>query len=374
MEPSRNIDIKRNFTILDESIWGYVLDREIKLVDVVVFAAIKSQNDGNYGRSMADIGRLYNIPRATTERCIGRLNDVKLVTVTYKNGKATVKNKNLDTSVFEKVPKSLLMSDTLTLPQKSFMLAAWNEVFDGHLEHSKASLQRDVFSQYHKGLSWVAARVDELVGIGLIEIDKRSMRINFEMIVDMSDTVISSVLMESSHLENVVVAYEEKTGVTRDNIFDWEEVKGDVPKKEFNSPKWIKPITNAINVGCVTLGKKEYSFTGGEVTIIKKHVNDIIDNTDGDSKERIVEKIVNSIIWKANNASRNESEKKFWTLGFFTRKTKNNFASNLYHYNLHVEANPYGKKPSEVKVTKKVAKKVTKDTGGFEEFDYGIDF
>ena len=369
MEPSRNIDIKRNFTILDESIWGYVLDREIKLVDVVVFAAIKSQNDGNYGRSMADIGRLYNIPRATTERCISRLNDVKLVTVTYKNGKATVKNKDLDTSVFEKVPKSLLMSDTLTLPQKSFMLAAWNEVFDGHLEHSKASLQRDVFSQYHKGLAWVAARVDELVDIGLIEIDKRSMRINFEMIVDMSDTVISSVLMESSHLENVVVAYEEKTGVTRDKIFEWKETE-EVVKKEFNSPKWLESITNAISVGCVALGKKPFDFTAGEFATIGKHVKDIIENVDGDSEERIIEKIANSIIWKTNNASRNENEKKYYTKGFFTRKTKNNLASNLYHFERDLEANPYGNsKPSVTKVTKKV----TKETGGFELFDYGID-
>ena len=263
------------------------------------------------------------------------------------------------------------MSDTLTLPQKSFMLAAWNEVFDGHLEHSKASLQRDIFSQYHKGLAWVGGRVDELVDIGLIEIDKRSMRINFEMIVDMSDTVISSVLMESSHLENVVVAYEEKTGVTRDKIFDWKETE-EVIRKEFNSPKWLESITNAINAGCVALSKKPFDFTAGEFHTIGKHVKDIIENVDGDSEERIIEKIANSIIWKTNNASRNENEKKYYTKGFFTRKTKNNLASNLYHFERDLESNPYGYGNSKPSVTK-VTKKVTKETGGFELFDYGID-
>ena len=67
MENFGEIKVRRNFTVLDELIWGYVLEQKIKLVDVVVFAAIKTQNDAKFGKSMADISRIYKITRATTE-------------------------------------------------------------------------------------------------------------------------------------------------------------------------------------------------------------------------------------------------------------------------------------------------------------------
>ena len=360
MENFGEIKVKRNFTILDELIWGYVLEQKIKLVDVVVFAAIKTQNDAKFGKSMADISRIYKITRATTERCISRLRDAELVSITYLNGKADIKSKSLDSSKFEKVPKSLLMSSTLNLSQKAFLLASWDEVFQGYINHSKSSLQRDVFSQYGIGYDWVTSRVNELAKIGLLSIEGRSMKINFETIVDMSDTIISGAFGESAHLENVVFEYEEKTGISRKNIFDYDGEETTDKKSSPVTPKLILPIIEAIKSGCELLKMKPFELTASELKFLVEQSKKIIDSRDGDSKERIIKHISDSITWKANNAARDINQVKFWTKGYFTRKTKNNLASNLYHYEKDLEANPYSRTPKQIASSaKKVSKKKT---------------
>tara|TARA_R110000744_G_scaffold7342_1_gene25246 strand:+ start:909 stop:2027 length:1119 start_codon:yes stop_codon:yes gene_type:complete len=371
MEKSLNItDIKKNFTKLEDELYDFVEDKVIKLHDVVIYAALKTQLTGGYSTSNGSLSRIFNLSKSTITDSISRLVDAKIVKTTYSNGKLICSIVRLDDEYFDKIPRALLMTDSIDLKQKAFMLASWSYVRCNSLPYTRKKLYEDVFSYLNVGIRWMNTRIDDLIDIGVLAKHPQEIVVDLSKVIEMSDMVIDSVLIDSSHLEDVVVAYEDKTGVTRDKIFDWKETK-EVVKKEFNSPKWLEPITNAINAGCVALSKKPFDFTAGEFATIGKHVKDIIENVDGDSEERIIEKIANSIIWKTNNASRNENEKKYYTKGFFTRKTKNNLASNLYHFERDLESNPYGNsKPS---VTKKVTKKVTKETGGFELFDYGID-
>ena len=298
----------------------------------------------------------------------------KLVSVEYTNGRATCKHKQLNTNEYDKIPKTLLLSEKLTLQQKTFMLSVWNDIQYGYLEYSKSSLQKKVFSEFGQGLSWVTSRVSELVDINILVLEKGRIKVVLETILNMSDVVISNMLSESSSLENVVLEYEEKTGVGRGDVFDWKCGEEDVEtkKKGVSPSKKIEPIISAIIDGCIRLEKQVFNFTKGDYTLITNQVNEIIENRDGDSEDRIIQKIVDSIVWKTDNCVRIVSDRKFYTKGFFTRKIKNNFASNLYHYDRDIESNPYRskgvatKKPT-VKVVEAGASKPT-------QFDYGIDF
>jgi hypothetical protein len=174
----------------------------------------------------------------------------------------------------------------------------------------------------------------------------------------MDNTKIANSLTNTTYLEKVVLEYERKTGISRKNIFDFDGEKMFSKKSVPSVTKLLLPIVESINSGCKSLNKKSFSFTSSELSHISNHVKEIIDSRDGDSKDRIISKISESITWKANNACRNLNEVKYWTKGFFTRKTKNNLALNLYHYERDLEANPYSRKPKEVSLsTKKVSQK-----------------
>jgi hypothetical protein len=350
-------DIKRNFTKLEEELYSFVSDKVIKLHDVLVYVSIKTQVEGRYDTSNGSISRIFKLRKSTITDSVSRLVDAKLVEIEYNNGKSICRIKKLEDEEFDKIPKTLLMSSLLDVKQKTFLLAAWAYIKDNSLMYTRRDLHKLAFQPLNVGLRWVNSRVDELVDLGVLDKGVKELKIDFSKIVEMSDLVIEEVLEDSAQLEETVVEYETKTGVDRDKIFDWEPTEGTI-KKEFNSPKWLEPITKAILDGCVALGKKPFSFNSGEFKAIGDHVKEIIEKRDGDSEERCITKIIESIQWKIDKAVRNPDEKKYYTSGYFVRKKKNNIASTLYHYEMDRKNNPYANKPSApAKAAKRVIKK-----------------
>jgi hypothetical protein len=147
-----------------------------------------------------------------------------------------------------------------------------------------------------------------------------------------------------------------------------DEYRSEVIGEEHVIEKLIKPIIDAIDYGCSKLGKKTFVFSKTEYKYITDSVKETINSNDGDSKERVVGKLALAIRWKADNAHTNVSEKKFWTKGFFTRKTKNNYSINLYHYERFLSENPYARVGGAEKV---VSKEI--EVTPFTKFDYGIE-
>ena len=364
-------DVKRDFTKLEDDIYDYVERRDIRIQDVVVFIAIKTQVSGGYTTSNGSLSRIFNLKKSTITDSISRLVDVKLIEAEYTNGRMVCSVKNIGGCVFDKIPKSLIMTSMLDIKHKSFLLSIWGYIESNSLPFTKSSLHSEVFSFYGVGSRWVSSRIDELIEIGILTKQCKSLHIDLSKIIEMSDMVINDVLIDSSILEDTVVEYEDKTGISRDKIFSWESIE-ELPKKEFNSPKWMSVVVDAINKGCESLNKKPFEFSSSDFKNIGDNIKSIVSARDGDSEERVLKRIADSIIWKSNNASRNKDELKYWTKGFFSRKTKNNIASNLYHYDRDMEANPYAKKPTVAKNKPNKASK-KKNPTGFNEFDYGIE-
>tara|TARA_R100000541_G_scaffold11347_4_gene19457 strand:- start:312 stop:1430 length:1119 start_codon:yes stop_codon:yes gene_type:complete len=371
MDESLDItNIKTNFTKMEDAIYDFVESGDIKVQDAVVFVAIKTQVAGRYGTSNGSICRVFNLKKSTVTDSIGRLLDANLIDVEYTNGTMTCSTKKINDDVVDKIPKSLIMTNVLDIKQKSFMLAIWGHIEGNSLPFSRSGLHNDIFKFYGMGKRWVNSRINELIDIGILSKHIQKIGIDLSKIIEISDMVIDGVLIDSSKLEDTVVEYETKTGVARENIFNWTSIE-DVPKKDFNSPKWMSVVVDAIDKGCESLNKNPFDFNSSDFINIGSNIKAIVSARDGDSEERVMKRIADSILWKANNASRNEKELKYWTKGFFSRKIKNNIASNLYHYDRDMEANPYAKKPTANPKPKKVAKK--KEPTGFNEFDYGID-
>ena len=335
MDESLDItNIKTNFTKMEDAIYDFVESGDIKVQDAVVFVAIKTQVAGRYGTSNGSICRVFNLKKSTVTDSIGRLLDANLIDVEYTNGTMTCSTKKINDDVVDKIPKSLIMTNVLDIKQKSFMLAIWGHIEGNSLPFSRSGLHNDIFKFYGIGKRWVDSRINELIDIGILSKHIQKIGIDLSKIIEISDMVIGDVLNDSSKLEETVVEYEIKTGVDRVN-------------------------------------KNPFDFNSSDFINIGSNIKAIVSARDGDSEERVIKRIADSILWKANNASRNEKELKYWTKGFFSRKIKNNIASNLYHYDRDMEANPYAKKPTTNPKPKKAAKK--KEPTGFNEFDYGID-
>ena len=170
--------------------------------------------------------------------------------------------------------------------------------------------------------------------------------------------------------EDMIDSYEKKTGIPRENILDW-ETDVEISTREYNSPKWLLPVIDTINKGAECIGKSPFVFSSSQFTTIGKWVKEIIGKRDGDSDDRCMEAIINSIKWKSSQAAINDNDKKFYTKGFFSRTTKNNLASNLYHYEEYRKgmACPTEQKFPKKKASRDANKKVMKKEPVV--FDYG---
>ena len=381
--------IKDQYTLVSNSIYDYVVDERIKIVDIVIYAAIKSQNDSGYGNSLSDVHRIFNIPYSSVKASAERLRECGLIEITYDNGTAICIENKLSEDDTDKIPKTILMSKDLDLRNKSFLLSVWIDVTDdGVLDYNKKTLSKEVFKELNVGVAWVTSRVTELSSFGILYVNGRSIQININKIVNMSDNIIADTLRSSSDLEGIVVEYESKTGIDRGNIFDWKESEEEEVKKGFNSPKWLKPIVDALDEGCKLLEKKSFELNSGELTTLGGHVKEIVSGNGQDSQEEVMQKIIDSILWKAEEVLRGNAEMKWWNKGYFTRK-KNNLSVNLYYFSEYLLKYPYAKKKaivvkddgkkskaslkkkllltSELKSSKKCS------TNDFDMFDYGID-
>ena len=116
------------YTLLSNSVYDYVMDKRIKIIDTVIYAAIKTQNDSGYGNSLSDIYRIFNIPYSSVKASADRLEECGLIEITYNNGKAVCIEAKLPNDDTDKIPKTILMSKDLDLRNKAFLLSIfiWN--------------------------------------------------------------------------------------------------------------------------------------------------------------------------------------------------------------------------------------------------------
>jgi len=372
--------IRDKFTLVNNSVYSYVISKKIKLVDVVTYSAIKTQNDSGYGNSLSDIKRIFNIPYSSIKDSAHRLESCGLIKISYNNGKAICKEKVFTKDGSDRIPKTILMSKDLDLRDKSFLLAIWTYVGgDGSLDYTRQSLQNYVFKELHMGLKWVSSRIQSLSSFGLIYMSGRSIQINIDKIINISNNVVEDTLKDSYRLEDIVVEYEVKTGISRKNIFDWHEANDIDESKKVSSPKWLESTIDSINTGCRHLSKKEFEFESSELVNIGDNINKIVDEGNNGSKENVLKLISESIIWKSEMAKNGSEDIKYWTKGYFSRK-KNNLSVNLYFYLEYLKKYPFAKKAvfdkSEVKEVDLVKKSVKKKTSekrieNFKLFDYG---
>lgn len=187
------------------------------------------------------------------------------------------------------------------------------------------------------------------------------------------DLIIKKLTEKVSHLEDIINEYEAQTRIDRVSIFDYygQEVDSN-DTQHANIPKSLSEVIKSIDRGCLRLKKKKIEFTRANIRNIGRQVKEIIENRDGDSRERILKKISDSIDWKAESAFNDSSQLKYWNKGFFTRTKANNLSLNLYHYEEHMKKYPLAGKIkkmdySSVSPVKEVVEKSD------EKFDYGVD-
>lgn len=368
--------VKKNYTLVSESIYDYVSDGLIKITDIVVYTAVKTQRDGGYGSSLSDIHRVFNIPFSSLERVMERLKEHGLVTVEFDNGKAICKEKKFPNTESDRIPKTLLMSKDLDLRNKAFLMSVWIDVEEnGLLNHTKKSLHSEIFKELGVGITWVTSRITELSALGLLNTEGRKMFINLDKIINMSDVVIADVLKESSDLEDIVVEYEDKTGILRSQISEWNPESSDKKPKDFSSPKWLQPIIDALNEGCVMLNKDVWVLNSGELGRLGDNIKEIIGEDGSRSQDEVIKDISDSIIWKAERVIKGVDERKWWNKGYFTRQ-KNNLKVNLYYFSEDIKKYPFAKKsttPPVKKVVKEQKKVVSKSSTPRKGFNYGFE-
>jgi len=372
-------NIEKKFTALDDEIFEYIKKKKIEANDIVVYTIIHNQNNSGFDTTGKFMSKIFNIGASTITNSTRRLEEAGLIRIKYgSNGKMICSLVIDEPDSFIKIPNGILYSHDIHIKEKSFLICIWESIVEDIIPYNKGSLHSDVFSVFGKGRRWVSGIVDSLTEKGvLIKENGKTLKIDLSKIVDLSESVIDNISGHSISLidqnnaqEDMLNSYEKKTGIPRDNILDWDtEVLDDT--KKFNSPKWMLPVIDAINKGADCLNKRPFVFNSSEFSNIGKHIREIIEKRDGDSDERCINVIVDSIKWKASQASRNDSEKKYYTKGFFSRAKKNNIASNLYHFE------EYRKNmvcPTEQKFPEKAVKKVVNKKVKKKEvvvFDYG---
>ncbi len=346
-----NVDItkpKNNYTQLPESIYNYVSKGIISLRDVVVYACIKTQCDGKYDSSAASISRIYSLNKNTIQTSIKVLSESGLIRLNTKGKRHRISIFPIEGIEFDNIPKVVLMSGDLNLKSKEFLLASWGCIEDNRYYGTKKELHYDAFESLNIKLRWVETRMRELEEKGFLKYigSEKCYEISVAKVFMISDTVIDNKLgiikeyeQQLEEAEEVIVSYETKTGVTRDKVGVWEPDEKE-KEKAGKAPKWLEPVVEAINEGCEKLGKRKFSLKPSEYTNLGNQIKETIASMDGDSEERIIEKIIKSIEWKAKQALITPDEKKYWTKGFFTRKT-NNIGKNLYHHQQFMLKNPY---------------------------------
>jgi DNA-binding Lrp family transcriptional regulator len=371
-----NVDItrpKNNYTKLPESIYDYVSKKIISLRDVVVYACIKTQYEGKYDTSSSSISRIYKMNKQTIQKSISSLKDAGLIKVDSRGKKHKINVLNIEGIDFDNIPKVLLMSSDLNIRDKEFLLASWGCIEDNRYYGTKKALFNDAFKSLNVSLRWVETRMSELTEKEFLRhiAKEKCYEISIQKVFLMSDTVIDSKLgiikeyeEQLEEAEGVIVSYETKTGVSRDKVAIWEPNESDKDKAS-KAPNWLEPVVEAIDKGCEKVGKKKFVFKTSDYENLGKQIKETIESNDGDSEERIIAKIIASIEWKAKQASINESDKKYWTKGFFTRKT-NNIGKNLYHHTQFMEKNPYHSVAKNIpKINKSVSKPVVVDKNSF---------
>jgi len=185
------------------------------------------------------------------------------------------------------------------------------------------------------------------------------------------DLIIKQLTEKVSQLEEVVNEYEAQTRIDRVSIFTWcgEEIESD-NTKPVRIPKNLSEVIKAIDKGCSDINKKKFSFSQSNITGIGRQVKEIIDNRDGDSRERIIARIVESIEWKINMITQDIAMKKYWSKQFFTRTRTNNLSKNLYHYEEYLKKYPMYK----MNLSNKNSSSKPSSESGFDgTYDYGID-
>ncbi len=128
MEKKQSIEVMKNFTILDDEIYLHAYSNKIKIADVVVYSAIKSQNDGKYGSTISDISRVYNISKSQTHSSVKRLEGCGMIETKTVNNSVVCKYKKLDSGVSNRIPKAILMSKDICTNSKAFLLVMWHKI------------------------------------------------------------------------------------------------------------------------------------------------------------------------------------------------------------------------------------------------------
>lgn len=340
---------EKNYTKISEDIYSYIKNKAISITDLTTYMGIKTQIEGGYDSSVRSISRVFSIDKNKVSRSFKALEDCGLLFIDRSGGRFSCRLKGVDGEEFDKIPKALLMTSEIDIKQKAFLISSWAFVEDNRYYGSRKSLYEDAFKTLNVSLSWVTQRINSLIKKGVLNKgdDSFCFEINLESIVEISDLIIDNSL-------EIINEYEVKTGVSRDEVFAWEPTKEVIEKTELESPKWLTPITEAISEGNNMLGRGDFTFTSSDFREIAKHIRQVIEEV-GD--EAVVEDIVNSIKWKADRANNNEDEKKYWSKGFFVRKTKNNFSTNLYHYKKFLAANPFYNKFKKPKIKKERSSK-----------------
>jgi predicted transcriptional regulator len=335
---------EKNYTKISEDIYSYIKNKSISITDLTTYIGIKTQIEGGYDSSVRSVARVFSIDKNKVSRSFKALEDCGLLFIDRSGGRFSCKLKDIGGEEFDKIPKALLMTSEIDIKQKAFLISSWAFIEDNKYYGSRRSLYEEAFKTLNVSLSWVTQRINSLINKGILSKGNETFcfEINLESIVEISDLIIDNNL-------EIINEYEVKTGVSRDEVFAWEPTKETVEKTESESPKWLTPITEAISEGNNILGRGDFKFTSSDFREIAKNVRQVIDEA-GDDK--VVEDIVNSIKWKAERALNNDKEKKYWSKGFFVRKTKNNFSTNLYHYKKFLAENPFYNKFKTPKIKK----------------------
>ena len=145
--------------------------------------------------------------------------------------------------------------------------------------------------------------------------------------------------MEKLDLEKIVIEFEKKTNISREDVFSWVGVH----KENTNNINWIKPIVDSINTCLLYLNKRQVSFSNSQQLNIAKNINEVCDFKNLD-KEDCVKFVVNCINWKCVQCKSNKNESKYFNKDFFTRARKNNFKNLIYFYEQWISEHPLSKK------------------------------
>lgn len=348
---------KKNKISLENELFLKFNDGKLRFSDILFFALIKSFSSDGLNTSVNNISKYIKISYNTGKSCSNRLFENRLISID-ENGQQDIVG-NLSGDYFEHIPKALIMSGNIPNNHKTFLIFSWGTFVCSEKKLSQSSLIKAMDNSTKLNYSWLNRVSNEMISMETLIEENGFIEIN---IPEISDEVISSLVSDNDYLENVVIEYESKTKIKRENIFDYDP-KTMTPEtiKKPEKPKWVQPVFDAIDEGCKKINKRKFKFSSEEIKTVCNYIKEMVAADDSDLNE-VVKKVSDSIEWKAYMCGIDTKQKKFYTKDFFCRKTKNNIKSNMYFFDEYKKRVPeYGIKK------KKIVQKKSEEHVSFQE-------